>query len=168
MNLIDVVILVIAAALAIRGYMKWFVHEVFMLGIVVFGSLGGVLLFRPLADEIQVFLRNRDLALILSFFAVFIGVAVVLVIIRNAVVSVVDRVHLTDVDFILGIAAGILKSVLISGIILIFLKYHPFLNLDVLIGESLLYPRLERVFILFVELFPTSIEGFVFRVLGMS
>lgn len=168
MNLIDVIILLISVALAIRGYMKGFVHEIFMLGIVVFGFLGGFLLFRPLAGEIQVFLGNRDLSLILSFFAVFIGVAVVLIIIRNAVISVIDRISLTNVDFILGIAVGVLKSVLISGIIFIFLKYHPILNLDRLIGESLLYPRLEGIFILFVELFPENVERFVFRVLGMS
>jgi uncharacterized membrane protein required for colicin V production len=167
MNLIDIIIVIIAVALSIRGYIKGFIHEVFMLGIVVFGFVGGFLLFRPLADNLQGFIPNRDLSLILSFFLVFIGIAVILIILRNALVSLVDRVHLTDIDYILGVAVGLVKSVLLSGVIFIFLRYHPILNLDRLIARSLLYSRIEGFFIFFVRLFPGIIEAFVFRVLGI-
>lgn len=166
MNFIDIITIIIVVALCIRGYLKGFINELFSLGIVVIGLAVSFLFYRPLGVILGEHL-NPEIAPLISFFIILVTVAVFLVIIRNALTSIIDRINLTDIDYLLGVAVGFIKGVILCGFVFIFLKHHPLLNVDVVIARSKLYPVVERVFLALVSLLPGTFESFILKILGV-
>jgi membrane protein required for colicin V production len=142
MNLIDIIIIIFAIVLCIRGYLRGFINEVFSLLIIICGLIGAFLFYRPLSETFMEFIGSRDLSMILAFFAIFIFITIVLIIIRNMLIRVIDRLNLADIDNILGVVVGLIKGLLICGVILVFLKNHPVFRIDEMIGRSSLFPYL--------------------------
>ncbi len=167
MNFIDLIIIILIIALCIRGYLKGFINELFSLGIVIFGLIGAFLFYRPLSAVLKNYMENTDLTLIVSFFIILVAVAVVLIIIRNTVTLIVDRINLTDIDYLLGVAVGFVKGVLLCGLIFIFLKHHPVFNIDIIIAKSRLYPFIERLFLSIVSILPDTVASFTLGLLGI-
>ncbi len=167
MNFIDLIIIILVVALCIRGYLKGFINELFSLGIVILGLIGAFLFYRPLSAVLEGHM-NTDLALIISFFIILVAIAIVLIIIRNTVTLMVDRINLTDIDYLLGVIIGFVKGMLLCGFIFIFLKNHPVFNIDVIISKSRLYPLIERLFLSIVSILPITVESFILRILGIK
>ncbi len=167
MNILDILIIIVTLVFCIRGFLKGFVHELFTLGIIVLGLSGGLLFFRPLGNALQGTLRNQDLSLILAFFIIFIGTALFLVIVRNTLIGLVDRINLTDIDYLLGILVGLVEGLLLCGVLLVFLENHPVLGMDRIIESSRLYPHIKSIFMLLVRVLPEALRAPVFRVLGL-
>jgi len=165
-NFIDLIIIILVVALCIRGYLKGFINELFSLGIVILGLIGAFLFYRPLGAVLKGYM-NTDIALIVSFFIVLLAIAIALVIIRNTVTLIVDRINLTDIDYLLGVVVGFVKGVLLCGLIFIFLDHHPVFNIDVIISKSRLYPVIERLFLSSVSVLPNTVESFALRILGI-
>jgi membrane protein required for colicin V production len=168
MNLIDIIIIIFAIVLCIRGYLRGFINEVFSLLIIICGLIGAFLFYRPLSETFMEFIGSRDLSMILAFFAIFIFITIVLIIIRNMLIRVIDRLNLTDIDNILGVVVGLIKGLLICGVILVFLKNHPVFRIDEMIGRSSLFPYLEKIFISLIALLPERIMVFINKVLGIA
>ncbi|MFW6181374.1 MAG: CvpA family protein [Spirochaetota bacterium] len=167
MNVLDILIIIVVVVFCIRGFLKGFVHELFTLGILVLGLAGGLLFFRPLGAALQTTLRNQDLSLILAFFIIFIAVALFLVIVRNALIGLVDRANLADIDYLLGILVGLLEGLLVCGVLLLFLERHPVLGIERIIASSLLYPHIKDVCVLLARALPEAVRAPVSRVLGL-
>jgi len=167
LNFIDLIIIILVVALCIRGYLKGFINELFSLGIVILGLIGAFLFYRPLSAVLEGHM-NTDLALIISFFIILVAIAIVLIIIRNTVTLMVDRINLTDIDYLLGVIIGFVKGMLLCGFIFIFLKNHPVFNIDVIISKSRLYPLIERLFLSIVSILPITVESFILRILGIK
>ena len=148
MNLIDIIIIIFVIVLCIRGYLKGFVNELFSLLIIGIGLTVAFLLYQPLSQAFGDFIENDDLALILSFFSIFVLVVIFLIIVRNILIQFVERMNLTDIDSFLGLIVGLFKGLIICGAILVFLRYHSVLRIDRAINRSLLYPFLERTVLL--------------------
>ena len=153
--------------LCIRGYLKGFVNELFSLLILVVGLTLAFVLYRPLGEIFEQFLENSDLALISAFFSVFIMVTIFFIIVRNVIVQLVDRMNMTDIDSFLGLIVGLLKGLLVSGLLLIFLRNHPVMRLDEAIDRSFLYAYLERIILAFISQLPERVVIPVYRVLGI-
>ena len=166
MNFIDLIIIILIIALCIRGYFKGFINELFSLGIVILGLIGAFLFYRTLSTVLKNYIQNTDLALIASFFIILVVIAIVLIIIRNTVTLIVDRINLTDIDYLLGVAVGFVKGVLLCGFIFIFLKHHQIFNIDVIIAKSRLYPFIERLFMSIISILPDTVESFALKILG--
>lgn len=167
MNILDIVIIVVGMVFCIRGFLKGFVHELFTLGIMVLGLSGALLFFRPLGAALQETFRNRDLSLILSFFIIFVAIALFLVIMRNALIGLIDRINLSDIDHLLGILVGLLEGLLLCGVILLFLENHPVLNIERIIASSRLYPHIKSIFMLLVRVLPETVRTPFLRVIGL-
>jgi membrane protein required for colicin V production len=166
-NFIDFIVIFFALILCIRGYLKGFVNELFSLLILVVGLTLAFILYRPLGEIFEQFLENSDLALISAFFSVFIMVTIFFIIVRNVIVQLVDRMNMTDIDSFLGLIVGLLKGLLVSGLLLIFLRNHPVMRLDEAIDRSFLYSYLERIIHAFISLLPERVVIPVYRVLGI-
>ena len=87
MNFIDIIIIILVLILCIRGYLKGFINELFSLLIIGVGLVGAFLFYRPLSEVFLEFMESSDVALVLSFFALFILISIFLIIIRNIVVQ---------------------------------------------------------------------------------
>jgi membrane protein required for colicin V production len=167
MNVIDFCIIVVVIIFCIRGFLKGLVHELFTLGIIILGLTASLLFFRPLGLALQKSLGNRDLSFILAFFIIFAGIAIFFIILRNALIGLIDRVNLTDIDYVLGIVIGMVEGVLLCSIILIFLENHPVLGIDRMVASSLLHPHIKGIFLFLSGLLPESIRLPFYRVLGV-
>ena len=167
MNFIDIISIILVLILCIRGYLKGFINELFSLIIIGVGLVGAFLFYRPLSEVFLEFMESSDVAQVLSFFALFILISIFLIIIRNIVVQFVDRLNLTDIDALLGVIVGLLKALVLCGVILVFLKHHPVLRIDEPIERSLLYPYLERIIVVLISLFPERVAVLLYRTLGI-
>jgi membrane protein required for colicin V production len=167
MNFIDIIIIVLVLILCIRGYLKGFVNELFSLLIIGLGLLGAFLFYRPLSEVFLEFVDNSDVALVFSFFALFILISIFLIIIRNVIVQFVDRLNLTDMDALLGVIVGLLKALILCGVVFVFLKYHPVFRFDESIERSFIYPYLERALVAFISIFPGRVSLLLYRILGI-
>ncbi|HEB31790.1 MAG TPA: CvpA family protein [Spirochaetes bacterium] len=165
MNIIDVVIIVFVLIFCVKGYIKGFINEIFTLIIIVLGLTGSFLFYKPLSSSVFTFIENRSLSFIVSFLSIFAFITVVLIIIRNAITNMVDSFQLTNFDYLLGLLVGLTKGTVLIGAILIFLKNHPVMNLDIVINGSLIFPFLESIFFTGLSKFPENLELFIYRVL---
>jgi membrane protein required for colicin V production len=166
MNFVDILAIILILILCIRGYLKGFVNEIFSLLIIVLGLTGAFILYRPLGTVFLDFIENTDIALVFAFFSIFILITIFLIILRNILVQFIERLNLTDADSILGIIIGLVKGVLLLGIVLVFLKHHPVFRIDELIGRSFFYPYLESLIVSLVSLLPENAALIMGRILG--
>ncbi|MGQ9615079.1 MAG: CvpA family protein [Spirochaetota bacterium] len=167
MNFIDLIILIVVVIFCIKGYLNGFIHQLFSLLIIILGFLGSFLMYRPVAIRLGEFITNGNLAMIISFFLIFITITIVLVIFRNLLIQFVFRLHLTDVDCVLGIVIGMIKGLLLCSLVLFFLFNHPFLKLNEAIGKSLIFPFLEKMVEYLLSLLPGVAGTFIKRVLAI-
>jgi membrane protein required for colicin V production len=168
MSFIDVIIVILVIIFCVKGFLRGFIKELFSILIIVLGLLGAFLFYRTLNDVISLFFENQDLSLIISFVLIFVGITILLVIIRNTLLKFVDTLNFADVDHILGIILGIVKGVLVCGVIFIFLKNHPVLRLDRAIARSVIFPYIERMFMAIISLLPERILATAYLILGIS
>ena len=168
MNAIDIIIIIVVLIFCIKGYIKGFVNEIFNLIIIILGLTGSFFFYKTLSSTVFTFIENSALASIISFISIFILITVILIIIRNAVTKVVDSFNLTNADYLLGLLIGFIKGALLIGAILIFLKNHPVMKLDLAIDNSLIYPFLEKIFFTGLSILPDSLEITIYRVLDVQ
>jgi membrane protein required for colicin V production len=166
MNVYDVVILGCILLFAVKGYFHGFVNELFSLLIIAAGLILSFLFCRPVAGVLSGFVENKDLALILSFVGIFVLTALVLLVLRNTLLNVIERVNMSDADAILGTVVGAFKGAVLAGLVSMFLKHHKVLHLDRVIGASLVFPPLERLVASLLPILPDRVLQVVRRVLG--
>ena len=167
MNFIDIIIIILVLIFCIRGYLKGFINELFSLLIIGVGLVGAFLFYRPLSEVFLEFVESSDVALVFSFFALFVIISIFLIIIRNMVVQFVDRLNLTDMDALLGVVVGLLKALILCGVVFVFLKHHPVFRIDESIERSLIYPYMERILVAIISLFPDRVAVLLYRILGI-
>ncbi len=167
MNVFDIVIIGCVLFFCVKGYFHGFVNELFSLVILAAGVLMSILFSRPVAGVLSEFVENKDLALILAIVGIFIVVTLVLLVIRNTILQVIERVNMSDADSILGALVGLFKGVLLCGLMSIFLENHRVLHLERPIRGSLIYPVLERLVTALLTVLPDRAREIMWRVLGI-
>ena len=167
MNFIDVIIIIIVVIFCIKGFLRGFLKELFSVLIIVLGLVGAFLFYRVLDTVMSVLIENEDLSLILSFAAIFIGITILLVIVRNTLIRFTDTLNFSDADHVLGVVIGLFKGVLVCGAVGVFLYNHPVFNLDKAIDRSVLFPFLERMFMALLSLLPGRALATAYLILGI-
>jgi membrane protein required for colicin V production len=168
MNFIDVIIIILVVIFCIKGFLRGFLKELFSVLIIVLGLVGAFLFYRLLDTVMSVLIENEDLSLILSFAAIFIGITILLVIVRNTLIRFTDTLNFSDVDHVLGVVIGLFKGVLICGAVFVFLYNHPVLKLDRAMDGSILFPLLERIFMALLSLLPDRAATTAYLILGIA
>lgn len=168
MNFIDVVIIILVVIFCIKGFLRGFLKELFSVLIIVLGLVGAFLFYRALDTIMSVLIVNADLSLILSFAAIFIGITILLVIMRNTLIRFTDTLNFSDVDHVLGVVIGLFKGVVVCGAVFVFLYNHPVLNLDRAIDRSVLFPLLARMFMALLSLLPARVLATAYLILGIG
>ena len=70
-------------------------------------------------------------------------------------------------DALLGVVVGLLKALMLCGVLFVFLKNHPVFRIDESIDRSLIYPYLERILIAILSLFPDRVSLLLYSFLGI-
>jgi membrane protein required for colicin V production len=167
MSVFDIVIIGCVLFFCVKGYFHGFVNELFSLVIIAAGVLLSVLFCRPVAGVLAEFVENKDLASILAIVGIFMVATIFLLVIRNTLLNVIERVNMTDADSILGALVGFFKGILLCGFVSIFLKNHEVLHLEQPIRGSLLFPILERAVTALLLMLPERALEIMRRVLGI-
>jgi membrane protein required for colicin V production len=123
MNWIDAVIVVILILAMINGFINGFVKEVASLAALILGIWGAIKFSTYTAAKLYDYfdMTGKYVGLI-SFIVTFLVIVVIIHFIGILADKVVDAVSLSFVNRLLGIAFGLLKSVLIMSVFFVILN----------------------------------------------
>ncbi len=164
MNIIDIIILIIIIIFAIRGWRRGFIYELFGIAIIIAGFIFALIFYKPIAGILNQYLKNKDLSLVVSFIAIFVGTALTLIVIRNILEDLIENLNISDVDGILGMVFSVLKIIIIVAFILLLVDRYSIFDLDKIISRSFFFPIIRRVFFAVIGILP---EGFKNLILGV-
>ena len=119
MNTLDWVILVILFIGFLTGFFKGVIQQAFSLGGLILGIICGTLLYKPFAGLLLGFLNmNEKTAQIVAFIIILLVVPIVCGLLGKVLSKLVHAASLGFIDRILGAAFGILKYILIMGLVI--------------------------------------------------
>ncbi len=121
MNWYDIFIIAIIAAGFLYGFLKGIISEVFALAGLVIGFLIAMKYSFFIQPYILPFVKKDVFALIISFILLFLLSASVIILIGIFFKKAIKFVHLSWLDRIVGGIFGIVKGVVIAGLISLFI-----------------------------------------------
>lgn len=124
MNWLDIVLLVLLAVTFILGIRKGLIRQVVGIAAVIIGLIVAVYNYSYIADFYMDLVSNRVVSQLLGFFTVFIAVLLV----GWLVAALLSKIMIGPLKFlnhILGGILGLLKGILIAGVIVFALLVFP-------------------------------------------
>lgn len=164
MNFIDIIILIILIFFAFRGFNRGFIYELFSIAILIIGLLASFLFFKQISVILNQYINNRELSYIVAFLAIFIGITISLITIRNILSNLIESLNITEIDNFLGLIFSIINVIFVVSFVLIFLERHPVFGIEKAIGKSLIFPYIKRVFFAVVSVLPIKIRVIIFNI----
>ena len=123
MNFADVIFLVLAVFLAIRGYFKGFISEFMSMAALVFGIAAGILFRGNVAPMLGDLVKSATWRPVVAFVILFVGTFILVKLAEFFLHNVVKTIQLNSLDRILGFVWGLLEiSVFI--LLVVYLIYH--------------------------------------------
>jgi membrane protein required for colicin V production len=149
MNYIDIIIIIILGIAMIRGFMNGFVREVASLAALIIGIWGAIRFSSFTAAKLyDYFDMTGKYVGIISFIITFLLIVVIIHFIGLLVDKLMKAVALGFINKLLGIAFGLLKSVLIMSVIFMVLnainQHRQFLPKEK-IEQSMLYNPISDI-----------------------
>lgn len=164
MNYIDIIIIIVLAFAMVRGFINGLVKEVASLAALILGIWGAIKFSAFTAEKLYDYfdLTGKYVGLI-SFLITFGIIVIIIHFIGLLVNKLMEAVALGFINRLLGIAFGLLKSVLIMSVIFVVLNAidtrRPFLPKEK-IEQSLLYNPISDIA---PAIFPIIGEGGFYR-----
>lgn len=156
MNILDIVFLLVVFLSILFGVIKGFIREIFSLVFLVLAVIISFLFYYEAGTFLMKYIDSRDVA----NFAGFIGIFTIILIIGAVVTYFVKKVltigPLKSVDRILGGVFGLIRGILISGVIVFALLAFP--TNDNLLVKSRLTPYIVSVIDVFLKLMPEDVR----------
>ena len=145
MNYIDIIIIVILGIAMIRGFINGFVRELASLAALILGIWGAIKFSSFTAARLyDYFDMTGKYVGIIAFIITFLIIVVIIHFIGLLVDKLMKAVALGFINKLLGIAFGLLKSVLIMSVIFMVLnaieQHRPFLPKEKIEGSMLYNP----------------------------
>jgi membrane protein required for colicin V production len=145
MNYIDIIIIVILGIAMIRGFVNGFVRELASLAALILGIWGAIKFSSFTAARLyDYFDMTGKYVGIIAFIITFLIIVVIIHFIGLLVDKLMKAVALGFINKLLGIAFGLLKSVLILSVIFMVLnaieQHRPFLPKEKIEGSMLYNP----------------------------
>jgi membrane protein required for colicin V production len=164
MNWIDMAIIVVLALSMVMGFINGFVKEVASLAALILGIWGAIKFSGFTAEKLyDYFDMTGQYVGVIAFIITFIIIVVIIHFIGIIADKIVDAVSLGFVNRLLGIAFGLLKSVLIMSVFFVVLnavnERKPFLPADKIQG-SIFYNPISDIA---PAIFPIIGEGGFYR-----
>ncbi len=115
----DVLIIIIIGLSVIYSFIRGLIRELFALGAVCFGFVIACRIYPLGQGLISPLIHNSDISALLSFILIFLFVAALIVILGAILSRLIHFIRLGWADRLIGGFFGLLKGLLISGIICI-------------------------------------------------
>jgi membrane protein required for colicin V production len=137
---IDIFFIFLILLLAVHGYVKGFVEELFSWAAPILSIWAAVFLFKSGA----VFIRERYMhnvrlvPEILAFIAIFVLLMLFIKLLGRILRDVIVGVNLGFLNKLLGIIFGLIEGIAFTALILFVLGVQPFFDASKLTGESIL------------------------------
>ena len=157
MNIVDLAILIILTLMTIRGFFRGIILETSALFGLLISLLLASLYYQPLSVKLARFLPNYPTLLaVLSFFLLLIIIFLIIRFLATAVRGALRLAFLGWLDRILGGLFGLIKGVVILMVLItLLLFFSP--KASRLIGESFLYPSMQKFTARLLGFIPPSI-----------
>lgn len=137
MNILDYIILALIAIAALRCWFRGIIGEVMSAAALIGGLLAGVVFYRPLANGLTTFVDLGSLSLVAGFLLGFAIVFIAFKVLERSLRSILEGFNLDIIDNMLGFGFGAFEGLLISGILLLLLKFQPVVDTSKLLEGSL-------------------------------
>jgi membrane protein required for colicin V production len=136
---IDIFFAVLIVVMAIHGFVKGFIEELFSRAAPILAIWAAVLLFSAGGLFIRErFMQNiRLIPEILAFIAIFVLVMLFVKMLGGILRSVVEGIHLGTVNKLLGVVFGLIEGIALTALILFILSVQPLFNASKLVGDSI-------------------------------
>jgi membrane protein required for colicin V production len=151
LSILDYVLIFVFLITAIHAAFRGFVVQITGVAWLVIGLLFAVSFY----PEGGAYLRTKILSdveyipEVLAFLALFWIAFIVIKIFGTMLREIVERLHLSALDRILGVMFGIIKGIAVVGFILFIIRVQPLTDTDALLRESsvnrLLMPHIEKI-----------------------
>jgi membrane protein required for colicin V production len=148
MNSLDIGILSIASIFFIRGILRGFIYELITVVGLILGYIISITYLSLLSAFILSFFPSlpEPVIKLISFFVLFVGTNLILRLVAKILTKTVKIAMLGWLNRLLGGLIGVLKGIIIMGIIVFVLNMLPFSSVlldNPEINESQIYPLLE-------------------------
>lgn len=156
LNTLDIVFLAVTLISIFLGVLKGFIRELFSLVFLVIAVVLGFLFYYQAGTFFLKYLGNRDISNFAGFVSIFVLVLIVGAVVTYFIKKILTVGPLKSVDRILGGVFGLLRGMLISGIIVFGLIAFP-VNDDLLL-KSKLSPYVISTVEVFLKLLPDQVR----------
>ncbi|MCL2093557.1 MAG: CvpA family protein [Treponema sp.] len=138
-QIIDLVFLLLAVILMVRGYMRGFISGLFSWAALVLSIGGAVLFFPQLGALIRTrFMENvRYVPEVISFVGIFIGVSLLVRMIEHVLRDVVAGARLGGLNRFLGSLFGLTEGLALALLVLFILTVQPFFDASSFMVDSI-------------------------------
>ncbi len=146
MGTLDIVFLVVIGVAALRAAIRGFVSEIMSFAAFILGLIAAILLYRPVSGLLREVITASPWVEIVSFLGVFVAAYLAVKIVERLLHSVLESLHLHQLDRVLGLFLGVMEGVLVVVLALLVLHWQTFVDVHDLLSESwfesVLYPLL--------------------------
>jgi len=146
MGTLDIVFLVVIGVAALRASIRGFVSEVMSFAAFILGLIAAILLYRPVSGLLREVITASPWVEIVSFLGVFVVGYLVVKVVERMLHSVLESLHLHQLDRVLGLFLGVMEGLVIVVLALLVLHWQTFVDAQDLLSESwfesVLYPLL--------------------------
>ncbi|MQY76351.1 MAG: CvpA family protein [Spirochaeta sp.] len=152
-SLIDIIIMLVIIAAAIRGTMKGFVAESASMAALILGIGGAILFSRKLSLALEKYLGRTAWNQIITFLLIFLVIYIAIKLLEGILHAIFEKLNLNKLDSALGFFLGIAEGLLVGGLALFVLNWQPIFETHEILRNSLFYrlllPFLPRTDIFF-------------------
>lgn len=143
MSTIDWIFSAIIIILAVRCFVRGFVHEVLSVASIAVGILAGLLLsntvIAQVLPKIGVSALPYQVQYVIAFLGCFIVGFIVMKIIERMLRQGLEATSLDIFDKILGLALGVAEGFIIIGLFIVILQIQPFADVSAVLDNSLYF-----------------------------
>lgn len=143
---IDIIFLIIAGVLAVRGLFKGLIRELFSFGALVAGLLIAMALSGKVSEVFTSQFGSHSWNKGLSFFIVFILVFIALKFVERIILKMMEETAAFGVDKGLGLLLGLLEGIVICSLLTYFIDTQTLFNTDKLLSGSFFVPFFVKIF----------------------
>lgn len=156
LNILDVVFLIVVFFSILLGVIKGFVRELFSLVFLVVATAFAFLFYYEAGTFFMKYLENRQISNVAGFITIFVIILIVGAVVTYFLKKILTVGPLKSVDRILGGVFGLIRGILISGIIVFGLAVLPVK--DDLMMKSRLSPYVIHSIDIFIKLLPENLR----------
>lgn len=152
-EVLDIVSLVIIIVVALQAMFKGFVKEFMSKAGIIVGFIIALMFSTVVAEIVDERFGLGVWSNLIAFAALFLGGFLLMKIISNMLRSILEGLHLTFIDNLLGFVLGLLEGAIIVSFMVYLLKVQSFIDLGVYIDQSWVVGLLEPIAPLSIEFF---------------